>query len=1018
MASLKQKLSLLGANEASVHILKTSPAAETLSYLDLLDKDKERPDFPDAVVEFQDRPLLYIADCTKKTPRTDNELVQMRRTIFLKGDGAYLAKLEPGKLTVYSHIKASDWQSLEVFDSCSDEEAVSRQFIPSLGLAFNEKESGKTKFVHNLLFDLMAKVINEVTGCGLSHEEALSLAGRALFLRFLLDRKIINDQTLKKVCGSIEQEADCFSAKNAANMNYWLDQTFNGELLPLPDHPKTSGLYKKYFAGLNDKVFTHLQAILARAEVVGSGYQLLFDDWEFLNFAHIPVGLLSQVYEQHLHKFEAKAAHSTSVYYTPHHIAKYMVDESFYDLPNPHQAKILDPSCGAGIFLVLCYHRLVQERWLHDQKRPDTKALRKILYEQIVGLDINESALRLSALSLYLSALELDGAPQPVEKLKFEKLAGKILFNVDRDQAGHGQLTAGSLAPELEKQIKFQLKNQFDLVIGNPPWTKYRAKNSSQKQVKSLNHLFSSETRRILKERREWSEQQIKEIQKIDNPGNAPDIPFIWKSLEWAKPDARITLALHGKILFGSQTEKIRKYLFQTLQITGLFNGAALRQSEVWPNMDQPFVLLFSKNKVPSLQDSFFLVSPYVDKELNDNGVMRIDPMDAELVSHEQVIKEPQCLKVLFKGGYIFLPIAEKLGKINISVKQYWNKSGLKHRRGFQTEGAQKSLNGDFTGLQTLTKESKLSFNVSVADLTNLPFFERGTLHSGENREYYCAPLLLAHKKVPGSRKQDRALLCNEDVVYRNEYYGYSTHGHNSSGVLIGELYLIIHSAIFLYYNLIKSSEYGFERDIIYKEDIDNFPFIPPEDLSDAQKEKVTSLAERLAHDEVKPFDEIDDFVYSLYGLTKPERQIIEDTLAVNLPTAESQKKAQSIPTRPEVTAYLSELKRILNPFFKITDQAVEITSRSPGNHIAYRFFSIHLKNEIAPEISSDDLSEIFQKADETGASQIIIQGREVLHIAILNRYRYFTKTRARFLALEIIEKHLDVFSLPAKAEK
>lgn len=71
------------------------------------------------------------------------------------------------------------------------------------------------------------------------------------------------------------------------------------------------------------------------------------------------------------------------------------------------------PACGASVFLVLAFRRLYQERWKKTKQRPDSKAIREILEKQIVGFDISESAIKLTALSLYLTAIELDPKPAP-----------------------------------------------------------------------------------------------------------------------------------------------------------------------------------------------------------------------------------------------------------------------------------------------------------------------------------------------------------------------------------------------------------------------------------------------------------------------------------------------------------------------------------------------------------------------------------------------------------------------------
>jgi hypothetical protein len=61
---------------------------------------------------------------------------------------------------------------------------------------------------------------------------------------------------------------------------------------------------------------------------------------------------LSQVYEKFAWKWDHQEARDTSVHYTPRNIAATLVDEAFDHLPGANKARILDPACGAGVFLV------------------------------------------------------------------------------------------------------------------------------------------------------------------------------------------------------------------------------------------------------------------------------------------------------------------------------------------------------------------------------------------------------------------------------------------------------------------------------------------------------------------------------------------------------------------------------------------------------------------------------------------------------------------------------------------
>ncbi len=145
-----------------------------------------------------------------------------------------------------------------------------------------------------------------------------------------------------------------------------------------------------------------------------------------------------------------------------------MVHASFAALKRDrkaHSAKILDPAAGAGVFLITAFRELVRERWREDGVRPDTDMLRKILYEQVRGFDINDSALRFAALGLYLMSIELDPAPKPVEKLKFlRKFEGEVLFNLAPDATDRLGEPRSKVGPE---HI-----GAYDLVIGNPPWSR------------------------------------------------------------------------------------------------------------------------------------------------------------------------------------------------------------------------------------------------------------------------------------------------------------------------------------------------------------------------------------------------------------------------------------------------------------------------------------------------------------------------------------------------------------------
>jgi len=451
--------------------LDDEPTPRHLDYLDLLKVSGRETLKVNAVAEFQSRPLLYIVSGDQLRDIDNNQMLDLQCLLANRGEKAYLGVLSPGELNVYP-VNLNRSVLANVHNRTIKQDSLEAPlFFQSVvnGVFTMEGQPDAPDHVFKTILDLMTRSSEILIGTyGLNPLDVLSLLGRALFFRFLWDRKIVRSSELTSVCPKAESLGECFrNINNSVATCRWLDETFNGDLLPL------SGSYSAVFSQANaqtdGKLFRHLQAILEGWEHVGEeGFQLQID-WGDLDFAHIPIGVLSQVYENFSKIWDPQQREQTSAYYTPKNIARYLVDDAFEGVTKKKDARILDPSCGAGIFLVLAFRKLVAARWEHDGKRPNTKAIQSILYDQLCGFDVSESALRLAALSLYITAIELNGTPRPPKRLKFPNpLQGRVLHNHRRteEQAVKG-FVLGSLSPELSKDFN----GYFDMVIGNPPWT-------------------------------------------------------------------------------------------------------------------------------------------------------------------------------------------------------------------------------------------------------------------------------------------------------------------------------------------------------------------------------------------------------------------------------------------------------------------------------------------------------------------------------------------------------------------
>ncbi|WP_292445208.1 N-6 DNA methylase [Mesorhizobium sp.] len=688
-----------------------------------------------AVYEWQGAPLVFLVDAD--SVQGDEQLHRIRRLLAMRGDAPYLRVVAPGRLDVYRVALDSKTPSQARVDWGRDGDARSAA-LAWLGNIRPQAAIGQRNWISNVVLNLLTGSISTLSGLdAISDEDAISLVGRALFTRFLADRGL-----LPGAMSGTDSAASLFDSREVAKeTSAWLDATFNGELLPLSDN---------IFENLPDIAYQVLGDVLPRApdSQLFLGWE---EKWDNLDFAHIPVGVLSQAYELYLRNHAPLRQRREGGYYTPRSIADLMVRASFRALERHehcHAARVLDPAAGAGVFLLTAFRELVASNWRATRKRPDTRALRGILYDRIVGFDINEAALRFAALGLYLMSIELNPDPRPVDKLKFKDLRGKVLHRLlGPDDAAGAEL--GSLGPLVGNEHI----GRYDLVIGNPPWASGTGLSDW--------HLVRGTVSQIAADRKV-------SIATPPLPNEGLDLPFVWRAMEWTKPNGQIAFALHARLLFQQDDgmAEARQAPFEALDVTSVINGVELRQTKVWPEISAPFCILLATNRVPGASAVFRLISPRMEDSLNEASSMRVDALNAEIVSSQQLIETPEILKILFRGTKADLGIVERMRALgHLTLQRFWQGAiGLTDRG---------HLRGSGNGYQKLRRSSRIrqngdglpgvdahylhgfpeitaaSFTTISIDHNALDAFSHNRIHDLRSVELFSGPLLVAHKLPP-----------------------------------------------------------------------------------------------------------------------------------------------------------------------------------------------------------------------------------------------------------------------------
>jgi hypothetical protein len=989
------RLESFGADRQALHSLDAD-GPELLPYATLTSARRDSNSIlgvVGAVYEWQDAPLVFLVDADQIY---DNEQIhRLRRLLAMRGDAPYLGIVAPGRLDVYAIAldRKTPAQARVAID-------VSAEAIKDLfpHLANRRPRAARTKqgWISNVVLNLLTEAIDRLIGLELEHGDAISLVGRALFARFLGDRDLLPaDLAAADVAAAMFDNAD-----NARATCTWLDETFNGDPLPL------SG---DIFDHLPPEAYHVLGNIMMRAPD-GQLFLGWAERWDRLDFAHIPVGVLSQAYELYLRSHAPAKQRQEGGYYTPRPIADLLVRASFRALERDSATaygRILDPAAGAGVFLLTAFRELVAARWRRDGKRPDTQRLREILYDQITGFDINEAALRFAALALYLISIELDPEPQPVDKLRFDDLRGKVLHRVGADTDAPGA-ALGSLGPLVGEEHR----GRYDMVVGNPPWsTGTKLPNWS---------LVLSTVARIASER-----TGAKIAPPLPNEGL--DLPFVWRAMEWAKPGGQIAFALHARLLFqqGDGMVDARRMLFQALDVTSVINGVELRQTKVWPEISAPFCLLIATNRMPETGTGFRLISPRVETALNASGAMRIDAHSAEIIATQQMVETPDILKILFRGTKADLGLVERIRTKGFpTLETFWRDAvGISDRgrmagagRGYQTlkPSSRTRTKGDgqpgapaqyLHGLPDITIEC---LDDLLIDTDQLEPFQHDRVHDPRDPRLFEAPIAIVHKSPPAERGRIRVAVSNRPVAYNENFYGYSPRAFKRADVLVRYLALVFGSKFALWLALITSGEFGFERDVIEKAALDRIPVPDFRKLASSTLDEITQLFEGLRLSK-KSWDDVDRWVADLYGLGPTDLQIISDTLAFNLPFAETKIAAQARPGPKTTADFCTLLQGELEPWAKRFNTPVSVRMATDRPTSPWLGLLLHTGTKSPHADIEQDWEGLLAIADATAATEMMVEDRSgALLIGRLAQNRYWSDTQAHLLAQHIIWSRLD----------
>lgn len=307
------------------------------------------------------------------------------------------------------------------------------------------------KYLRKKLEEIYSEIIPDVLK---KKNIVQALIDRTLFIKFLEDRKIINSYFFEQLFkdNRFKEYKDILYNKNADNINKFFDKinkTCNNVLFEEPI------IDKKY---LSSNVLDLLYHTIIQTDP--NSDQLSLFPFEF---DIIPIEFISHIYEVFLEDKQKKEG----IYYTPQGLANLVLDSV---IERNRFGKVLDPSCGSGIFLVLAFRRMLKAKKLNFSNINDTSELIKkrneFLKSNIFGIEKDPTARRLTIFSLYLEMFN------NIESEKIKELIRNNIINPEFKlfpEHFNENILRGNAVVKDKKKKPFNNK-KFDYIIGNPPW--------------------------------------------------------------------------------------------------------------------------------------------------------------------------------------------------------------------------------------------------------------------------------------------------------------------------------------------------------------------------------------------------------------------------------------------------------------------------------------------------------------------------------------------------------------------
>ncbi|UCH96286.1 MAG: N-6 DNA methylase [Candidatus Aminicenantes bacterium] len=948
----------------------------------------------------------------------------------------------PGEITVYDlaqkpvdEKKKEDWKKLKHLDILHDLTKVSRELQKyhrdhvESGRVFADQRFGdlKNRADKALIRDLKT-VRRELIHAGLSKERvrfAHALIGRSIFIRYLEDRGILTGDYFLEAARQKAGWTDLIrNPVNRKGVDFSNNKTYYPRILV--DKSFTYTLFRRLAHDFNgdmfpdvdeeEKVVTRKHLTLIQDLLYGdAGIQKKLFFYSY-RFDIVPLDLISSIYEEfYLESIiddenNSKKRHS-GAYYTPPVLVEFVLSRILTREVLEKSPRVLDPACGSGIYLVEAFRRMVRHQW-YKKKQPLTfDELKRILKEQIAGIEVNQEAAKITAFSLYLSMLHYLEPPAIDRQIKMGNRLPNLVATTNRSANDlHCILPGHAFDTGLIESNPFW-KERFgegcaDVIVGNPPWGA-PGKKADQ------------ETKERHKKIIDWCNRNNKPVGDQE-----PSQAFLWRALDFLEEKGKAGILVPAGVLFkhNTTTLKFRSQWFDHVKLDEVFNFTHVRKF-FFKGAASPFLsICFSKEKQENSPVNYWSAKQSIN--INKTQSIMLSRYDMHVLRPGD-LSDITIWKELWFGRRSDTELLRLLQR-QIKLGQFCNRKDS--GQGF-TEASKDKDAKDLQDFKCLDMGSFSRYDLLTFSSPPKKVKRLGILSA------YDGHRLLVQRGIKEKAAPKGSITARYEVesfCFSNAINGLKLEspGEWKYKTILG----IMWSSFARYFFFMTSSNWGlWHHEIHLDDELLQLPIVL--DKSNPATKKVISIVDKLRGFHPQKRDilhpggipeekieaqrseweaELDEAVFDLYGLNEEERDLIRDFCDVTLPFLYN--PFDSIGAVPVIEKsdlnwiekYIHTFCRRWNVYLgKDEEMRAEVHIGAHGNMIAVEFFPSDKGDPWDLDPKDNKWGYVLEEIGKAlpqpmGTSQILLDGlvHIVSHRGVIvikrNEKRFWTRSLAR----------------------